>query len=97
MKKMMMVAAMIVLVALSLHMVAVAQEQQKVKGKVTKIDIATKSVTIKTKSGSEVTVVMEDASMLSKVKEDEKGEATYVTVEGKNIGSRLRKLTEGCQ
>jgi Cu/Ag efflux protein CusF len=54
-----------VLFALSLSMVAIAQEQQKVKGKVAKIDIATKSVTIRTKSVSEITVVMEDAAKFS--------------------------------
>ncbi|MCK9418976.1 MAG: hypothetical protein M0R70_06335 [Nitrospirae bacterium] len=95
--KKMIVAALIVLVSLSLCMVAVAQEQQKVKGKVSKIDIATKSVTIKTKSGSEVIVVMEDAAMLSDVKEDEKRQVTYVTVDGKNIGSKIRKFTGGCE
>ncbi len=78
-------------------MVAVAQEQQKVKGKVSKVDITTKSVTIKTKSGSEVMVVMEDATKLSNVKEDEKREVTYVTVEGKNIGSKIRRFSGGCE
>ncbi len=96
MKKIMAVA-LTVLVTLSLSMVAIAQEQQKVKGKVSKIDIATKSVTIKTKSGSEVMVVMEDAAKLSGVKEDEKREVTYVTVDGKNIGSKIRRFTGGCE
>jgi Cu/Ag efflux protein CusF len=96
MKKKMMVAAMTVLVVLSLSMVAIAQEQQKVKGKVTKIDRVTKSVTFKTKAGSEVTIVMEDASKLSRVKEGNKGEATYVTEEGINIGSKLRKIIGDC-
>ena len=95
--KKMMVVALTVLVMLSLSIVAIAQEQQKVKGKVSKIDIATKSVTIKTKSGSEVMVVMEDAAMLSDVKEDEKRQVTYVTVDGKNIGSKIRRFSGGCE
>jgi Cu/Ag efflux protein CusF len=95
--KKMMVVALTVLVMLSLSIVAIAQEQQKVKGKVSKIDIATKSVTIKTKSGSEVMVVMEDAAKLADVKEDEKREVTYVAVEGKNIGSKIRRFSGGCE
>jgi Cu/Ag efflux protein CusF len=95
--KKIMTMALTLLVMLSLCMVAVAQEQQKVKGMVSKIDIATKSVTIKTKSGSEVMVVMEDAAMLSDVKEDEKRQVTYVTVDGKNIGSKIRRFTGGCE
>jgi Cu/Ag efflux protein CusF len=95
--KKIMVVLVTVLVALSLSMVAVAQEEQKVKGTVTKIDTATKSVTIKTKDGAEVTVIMENADMLSKVKEGEKGEAKYVVKDGKNSGIKLRKMTEGCQ
>ena len=95
--KKILVLVVTVLVALSLSMVAVAQEQEKVKGTVTKIDTAIKSVTIKTKDDAEVTVIMENADMLSKVKEGEKGEAKYVAKDGKNAGSKLRKLTEGCQ
>ena len=95
--KKIMTMALTILVMLSLCMVAAAQEQQKVKGKVSKIDIATKSVTIKTKSGSEITVVMEDAAMLSDVKEDEKRQVTYVTADGKNIGSKIRRFTGGCE
>jgi Cu/Ag efflux protein CusF len=95
--KKIMVVALTVLVTLSLSMVAIAQEQQKVKGKVSKIDIATKSVTIKTKSGSEIMVVMEDAAKLADVKEDEKREVTYVIVEGKNIGSKIRRFSGGCE
>ena len=95
--KKIMVVLVTVLVALSLSMVAVAQEEQKVKGTVTKIDAATKSVTIQPKEGAAVTVVYDDADLLSKVKEGEKGEAKYVTKDGKNSGIKLRKMTEGCQ
>lgn len=91
------VLAVTVLVALSLSMVAVAQEEQKVKGTVTKIDTAAKSVTIQPKEGAAVTVVYDDADLLSKVKEGEKGEAKYAVKDGKNAGIKLRKLTEGCQ
>ena len=95
--KKIMVVLVTVLVAFSLSMVAVAQEEQKIKGTVTKIDAATKSVTIQPKEGAAVTVVYDDADLLSKVKEGEKGEAKYVTKEGKNSGIKLRKMTEGCQ
>ena len=67
------------------------------KGTVTKIDTAAKSVTIQPKEGDAVTVVMEDADLLDKVKEGEKGQATYIVKDGKNIGSKLKKLSEGCQ
>jgi len=95
--KKIMVVLVTVLVAFSLSMVAVAQEEQKVKGTVTKIDAATKSVTIQPKEGAAVTVVYDDADLLSKVKEGEKGEAKYVTKDGKNSGIKLRKLTAGCE
>ncbi len=94
-KKIMMVHVA-VLAALSLSMAAVAQEEQKIKGTVTRIDVATKSVTIKTKAGAEVTVVMEDPSLIDRVNEGEKGEARYVVKEGTNVGIKLRKLVEGC-
>lgn len=90
MKKIMMLIVT-VFVALSLSIAAVAQEEQKVKGTVTKIDVATKSVTIKTKAGAEVTVVMEELSQLAIVKEGEIGEAKYVVKEGKNVGIKLRR------
>jgi Cu/Ag efflux protein CusF len=91
-----MIVFVTVFVALSLGLTAVAQEEQKVKGTVTKIDDASKSVTIKTIDGAEVTVVMEDASLLSKVKEGRKGEAKYMVKEGKNVGIQLRKLSANC-
>jgi Cu/Ag efflux protein CusF len=94
--KKIMVVLVSVLVALSLSMAAVAQEVQKVRGTVTKIDAAAKSVTIKTCDGTAVTVVMENADLLSKVKEGEKGEARYVVKDGKNACIKLRKLVEGC-
>jgi Cu/Ag efflux protein CusF len=74
-----------------------AQEELTVKGTVTRIDTAAKSVTIKTKDGAEVTVVMDNPDMLSKVKEDQKAEAKYVTRNGINAGFKLRKLVEGCE
>ena len=95
--KKIMVVLVTVIVALSLSMAAVAQEEQKVKGTVTKIDAATKSVTIQPKEGAAVTVVYDDADLLSKVKEGGKGEAKYVTKDGKNSGIKLRKLSAGCE
>ncbi len=86
-----------VLVVLAFVSISFADEAVKVKGTVTKIDVAAKSVTIQPKEGAPVTVVMDDADLLSKVKEGEKGQATYAVKDGKNIGSKLKKLTEGCQ
>ncbi len=73
-----------------------AQEELTVKGTVTRIDTAAKSITIKTKDNAEVTVVMDNPDMLSKVKEDERAEAKYVVKNGVNAGFKLRKLVEGC-
>ncbi len=86
-----------VVMVLSFTLAAVAQEAVKVKGTVTKIDAAAKSVTIQPKEGAAVIVAFEDADMLAKVKEGEKGEAKYEVKDGKNSGIKLRKLTEGCQ
>lgn len=85
------------MVAAAFALTAVAQEEMKVKGTVAKIDVAAKSVTIQPKEGAAVTVVFEDADLLSKVKEGEKGEAKYVAKDGKNAGIKLKKMTEGCQ
>ena len=95
--KKIMAALVTVLLALSFSMAAVAEDQQKVKGTVTRIDAAARSVTIQPKEGAAITVVYDDADLLSKVKEGEKGEAKYVTKDGKNSGVKLRKMTEGCQ
>jgi Cu/Ag efflux protein CusF len=95
--KKILVACITLAVALSMSMGAFAGESIKVKGTVTKIDAAAKSVTIQPKEGEAVTVVMEDAALLDKVKEGEKGQATYAVVDGKNVGAKLKKMTEGCQ
>jgi Cu/Ag efflux protein CusF len=91
------VACITLVVALSLGTAVFADESIKIKGTVTKIEAATKSVTIQPKEGAAVTVIMEDAELLSKVKEGEKGQATYTVADGKNIGTKLKKMTEGCQ
>jgi len=96
MKKILVVMLALVL-ALSFSMAVFADDEMKVKGTVAKIDEAAKSVTIQPKEGAAVTVVYDDADKLSKVKEGEKGEAKYVVKDGKNVGVKLKKLTEGCQ
>lgn len=83
-------------VAFALGTAAMAQDLLKVTGKVTKVDAAAKSVTIQPEEGAAVTVFMENAEALSKVKEGEKAEARYKVMDGKNMGTRLRKLAEGC-
>jgi Cu/Ag efflux protein CusF len=95
--KRILVACITLVVALSLGTAVFAGETLKVKGTVTKIDAAAKSVTIQPKEGEAVTVVMEDADLLDKVKEGEKGQATYAVLDGKNVGTKLKKMTEGCQ
>ena len=96
--KTILVLAVIVLVALSLSIsVPVsAGEKMKVKGKVEKIDTANKSITIKPKKGDAVTVVYEDADVFSKVEERGNAKAYYVVEGGVNKGSKLRKITTGC-
>ena len=94
--KKMLVICLAVAVALTVSMSAFAGESVKVKGTVTKIDAAAKSVTIQPKEGEAVTVIMEDADQLSKVKEGEKGQATYEVKDGKNVGTKLKKMSEGC-
>ena len=96
MKKILVVMLALVL-ALSFSMAAFADDEMKVKGTVAKIDEAAKSVTIQPKEGAAVIVAFEDVDKLSKVKEGEKGEAKYVVKDGKNVGIKLKKLTEGCQ
>ncbi len=91
------VVCLTVLVALSLSAAAFADEALKVKGTVAKIDTAARSVTIQPKEGEAVTVVYDDAETLEKVKEGGKGEAKYMVKDGKNVGSKLRKLSDGCQ
>jgi len=96
MMRKMFVICLTVAVALALSMSAFAGETIKVKGTVAKIDAAAKSVTIQPKEGEAVTVVMEDADQLSKVKEGEKGQVTYEVKEGKNAGTKLKKMNDGC-
>lgn len=83
-------------VVLLFGVAAFADEPVKVKGTVTKIDEAAKSVTIQPKEGEAVTVVMTDADLLSKVREGGKGQATYTVQDGKNVGTKLKKLSAGC-
>lgn len=95
--KRILVACITLAVGLSLSTAVFASEPIKVKGTVTRIDEAAKSVTIQPKEGEAVTVFMEDADLLSKVKEGGKGQATYAVLDGKNVGTKLKKLAEGCQ
>ena len=83
-------------IALVLGTSVFADEALKVKGTVAKIDTASKSVTIQPKEGEAITIVMEDADLLDKVKEGGKGEAKYIIKDGKNVGTKLRKLSAGC-
>jgi hypothetical protein len=68
-----------------------------VRGKILKIDTATRSVTLKTKNGTVVTVVMDDPGMLSRVKEGMKAKVKYVVKNGINASFKIRQVIEGCE
>jgi Cu/Ag efflux protein CusF len=91
------VVVIVAIIALALGTPVMAQELMKVTGTVTKIDTAAMSVTIQPQEGAAVTVIMGNAESLSKVREGDKGEARYTVKDGKNMGTRLRKIVdEGC-
>ena len=90
------IAAVVIAVAIALGTAVMAQELMKVTGLVIKIDTAALSVTILPQVGDEVTVIMNDPESLSKVKLGEIAEARYRVMDGKNMGRRLRIISEGC-
>ncbi|OGW53407.1 MAG: hypothetical protein A2Z46_00870 [Nitrospirae bacterium RBG_19FT_COMBO_55_12] len=96
MKKLLIVFLAVVIV-LAFSAPLFAQEELTVKGTVARIDTAAKSVTIKTKAGAEVTVVMDNPDMLSRVAEGQQAEAKYVVKNGVNAAFKLRKLVLGCE
>ncbi len=89
-------AVVVIAVALALGTAVMAQELMKVTGLVIKIDTAAVSVTILPQVGDAVTVIMKDPESLSKVKLGEIAEARYRVMDGKNMGRRLRMISEGC-
>jgi len=90
------IVAVMIVVALALGTAVMAQELMKVTGLVIKIDTAALSVTILPQVGDEVTVIMKDPESLSKVKLGDIAEARYRVMDGKNMGRRLRIISEGC-
>jgi Cu/Ag efflux protein CusF len=90
------IAAVVITLVVALGTVAMAQELMKVTGLVIKIDTAAVSVTILPQVGDAVTVIMKDPESLSKVKLGEIAEARYRVMDGKNMGRRLRIISEGC-
>jgi hypothetical protein len=90
------VAAIAVVLALSLGTAVMAQDLGKVKGWVSKIDTAAMSVTILPEGGTHVTVIMSNPDSLSKVEEGDEAEARYIVQDGKNMGRWLRKIGGGC-
>ena len=90
------IVAVMIAVALALGTAVMAQELMKVTGLVIKIDTAAVSVTILPQVGDAVTVIMKDPESLSKVKLGEIAEARYRVMDGKNMGRRLRMISEGC-
>jgi hypothetical protein len=90
------IVAVMIVVALAFGTAVMAQELMKVTGLVIKIDTAALSVTILPQVGDEVTVIMNDPESLSKVKLGEIAEARYRVMDGKNMGRRLRIISEGC-
>jgi Cu/Ag efflux protein CusF len=90
------IVAVMIVVALAFGTAVMAQELMKVTGLVIKIDTAALSVTILPQVGDAVTVIMKDPESLSKVKLGEIAEARYRVMDGKNMGRRLRIISEGC-
>jgi len=91
------VVVIALVMAIALVTPVMAQELMRVRGTVTKIDTETMSVTIEPEGGAKVTVIMGNAESLSRVKVGETVESRYTVTEGKNIGKRLRKVSEGCE
>ena len=94
--KIALVLCLTLLIAGSLSTAGPAQDVLKVRGVVLTINAAAKSVTIQPREGASVTVVLDGAAMLSRVKEGDKAEATSVVKQGVNAGSCIRMLIEGC-
>ena len=90
------ITGLVIAASIVLGTVVIAQELLKVKGTVTNIDTAAMSVTIKPENGDVVTIIMKDAESLSKVGVGETAEARYMIKDGKNIGTRIRIIKEGC-
>ncbi len=87
----------VVAVVFLLGMAAMAQGLMKVSGTVTKIDTAAKSLTIQPQEGEAITIIMQDAEKLSKVKEGGQAEVRYRVKDGKNVGIWLHNpADEGC-
>jgi hypothetical protein len=57
----------------------------------------TMNVTIEPEGRTAVTVIMGNAESLSRVKVGETVESRYTVTNGKNIGKRIRKVSEGCE
>ena len=91
------VVVIALVMAIALVTPVMAQELMRVRGTVTKINTETMSVTIEPEGGAKVTVIMGNAESLSRVKVGETVESRYTVTEGKNIGKRLRKVSEGCE
>lgn len=89
------VVVLVALAVMAFGTAVMAQEAKKVTGTVTKIDTAALSLTIQPQDGAKVTIIMKDAESLSKIKEGEKGEIRYTVKDGKNMGTRIRKIEEG--
>jgi hypothetical protein len=89
-------AIVVITIVVSLGTAVMAQENMKVTGLVMKIDMEALSVTILPQKGPEVTVIMKDPESLSKIKIAEIAEARYTVKDGKNMGRRLRLISEGC-
>ena len=89
-------AVVAIAVVVTLGTAVMAQELMKVTGLVMKIDTAALSVTILPQVGDAVTIIMKDAESLSKMKLGEIAEARYRVEGGKNMGRRLRLISEGC-
>ncbi len=95
MKKIVVVVVIAVMMALAIGTSATAQGLMKVTGTVTKIDTGAMSVTIQPQEGPAITIIMQDAEKLSKIKEGANTEVRYRVKDGKNAGIWLHNLDDG--
>ena len=96
MRRIFIIIIIFIAVAVSLTMTVFSQEQFTVRGEVTKINVTSKSITIKPRDKAAVTIILDNAASLAKVKVGNQAEVTYISKDGVNSASKVRKIVEGC-
>jgi Cu/Ag efflux protein CusF len=75
---------------------AFSQIEFKVRGEVVKIDAAARSITIKPREEAAVTIILNNGASLSKVKAGDQVEVKYLSKDGINSATKVRKIVDGC-